>query len=79
MSEENKQESKGLGDSIKKVTETLGIKQCSKCKKRQEALNKMFPYKTKQHQKNHQQMIRKSRRTAGSIINALRKRGSEKD
>ena len=48
MSEDNKQESKGLGDSIKKVTETLGIKQCSKCKKRQEALNKMFPYKTKQ-------------------------------
>ena len=41
--EENK--SKGLGDTIKKVTNKLGIKQCGGCKKRQEKLNRLFPYK----------------------------------
>ena len=42
--EDNK--SKGLGDSIKKVTDKLGIKQCGGCKKRQDKLNRLFPYKT---------------------------------
>lgn len=37
--------SKGVGDTIKKVTDTLGIKQCGGCKRRQALLNKMFPYK----------------------------------
>lgn len=37
--------SKGLGDSIKKVTDKLGIKQCGGCKRRQALLNKFFPYK----------------------------------
>lgn len=37
--------SKGLGDSIKKVTDKLGIKQCGGCKRRQALLNKYFPYK----------------------------------
>lgn len=37
--------SKGLGDTIKKVTDKLGIKQCGGCKKRQEALNRLVPYK----------------------------------
>lgn len=36
---------KGVGDAVKKVTEFLGIKQCGGCKKRQEMLNKMFPFK----------------------------------
>jgi|TARA_R110002072_G_scaffold214843_1_gene371970 hypothetical protein len=48
--------SKGLGDSIEKITKATGIKavveaaskavgkDCG-CKKRQEALNKAFPYK----------------------------------
>ena len=36
--------SKGLGDTIKKVTSKLGIKQCGGCKKRQEKLNRLFPY-----------------------------------
>ena len=36
--------SKGLGDTIKKVTDKLGIKQCGGCKKRQEKLNRLFPY-----------------------------------
>lgn len=47
---ENKK-SKGLGDTIEKITEATGIKQfvsnwhpgCG-CKKRKEKLNKMFPY-----------------------------------
>lgn len=38
-------ESRGLGDTIKKVTNKLGIKQCGACKKRQMRLNKLFPYK----------------------------------
>ena len=37
-------ESKGLGDTIKKVTDKLGISQCGGCKKRQEKLNRLFPY-----------------------------------
>lgn len=37
--------SRGVGDTIKKVTDKLGIKQCGGCKARQKALNKMFPYK----------------------------------
>ena len=48
--------SKGLGDTIEKITKTTGIKkvvdELSKvtgkdcgCKKRKEALNKAFPYK----------------------------------
>ena len=42
--------SKGLGDTISKVINkaTLGkVKECEPCKKRKEALNKMFPYKNK--------------------------------
>jgi len=38
------QRSKGLGDTIAKVTKAVGIKPCGGCKKRQEKLNKMFPY-----------------------------------
>jgi hypothetical protein len=41
--------SQGLGDSIKKVTSALGIKQCSGCKKRQEKLNRLFPYDNKRN------------------------------
>lgn len=36
---------KGAGDTIKRVTDSLGIKQCGKCKERQQKLNEMFPYK----------------------------------
>jgi hypothetical protein len=34
----------GLGDTVAKITTTLGIKPCPGCKKRQEAMNRMFPY-----------------------------------
>ena len=52
-------ESKGLGDSVEKITKTTGlktlmelmtdaagIKDCG-CEKRKEFLNKQFPYKNK--------------------------------
>ena len=39
--------SKGLGDTIKKITTWFGITQCQKCKERQVLLNKLFPYKNK--------------------------------
>ena len=47
LSEKVKQ-SEGLGDTIKKVTNKLGIKQCGGCKNRQQKLNRLFPYK-KEH------------------------------
>jgi hypothetical protein len=45
--------SKGLGDTIEKITEATGIKKMVKkvagddcgCNKRKEKLNKLFPYK----------------------------------
>jgi hypothetical protein len=37
--------SKGVGDTIAKMTKAIGIKPCGGCKKRQEWLNKKFPYK----------------------------------
>tara|TARA_B100000686_G_scaffold278342_1_gene298256 strand:+ start:160 stop:330 length:171 start_codon:yes stop_codon:yes gene_type:complete len=43
--------SRGLGDTVKKVTEKLGIKQCGGCKKRQKALNKLLPYKNESNNK----------------------------
>ena len=51
----NKMRSRGLGDSIEKITSATGIKSLVKkvagedcgCKKRQDLLNKKFPYKPK--------------------------------
>jgi hypothetical protein len=43
------QPSRGLGDTVAKITKAVGIKQtpgCG-CAKRQEALNKLVPYKQK--------------------------------
>ena len=37
----------GFGDTIKRITTWLGITQCTKCKERQQILNKLFPYKNK--------------------------------
>lgn len=42
--------SRGLGDTIAKTTKRIGIKPCGGCKKRQAALNRMFPYRRKQKQ-----------------------------
>lgn len=46
----NKPKSKGLGDTVKKIINKVTggkVKQCGGCKKRQEALNKLMPYKGK--------------------------------
>lgn len=43
-----KKKSRGLGDTVKNVIDKLTggkVKQCGGCKKRQEALNKIIPYK----------------------------------
>lgn len=54
------QESQGLGDTIAKITEKLGLDKVAEsvaqslgkedcgCKKRQQTLNDLFPYKGKQ-------------------------------
>ena len=39
-----KQPSRGLGDTVAKITTKLGIKPCGGCKKRQAALNKAVPF-----------------------------------
>lgn len=38
-------ESKGLGDSIAKLTKAVGIEPCKSCEKRKNILNKLFPFK----------------------------------
>ena len=45
-----KKKSRGLGDTIAKITSAVGIKPCGGCKKRQKKLNKWFPYKDKDKQ-----------------------------
>lgn len=40
--------SRGLGDTIAKVTNAIGVKPCAPCKKRQEYLNKIVPYRQEQ-------------------------------
>jgi len=42
---EGKPKSKGLGDTVAKITKAVGIKPCGACKKRQKKLNRLFPYK----------------------------------
>lgn len=38
---------KGLGDVVATVTDALGIEQCEGCKQRQDKLNKLVPFGTK--------------------------------
>ena len=42
---EIKLKSRGLGDTVAKVTKAVGIKQCGGCGGRQEILNRLVPYK----------------------------------
>ena len=37
--------SRGLGDTIAKLTSAIGIKPCDGCKERQALLNRMVPYR----------------------------------
>lgn len=38
--------SRGLGDTVAKITSAVGIKPCGGCKKRQAALNRLVPYRS---------------------------------
>jgi hypothetical protein len=37
--------SRGLGDTIAKITTAIGVQKCSGCSERQAALNKIVPFK----------------------------------
>lgn len=43
--------SKGLGDTVAKVTRVMGVTPCTPCQKRREMLNKMVPYKQAEEKK----------------------------
>ena len=46
MKEKKQTLARGLGDTLARViNRTIGIKPCSSCDKRKDALNKWFPYK----------------------------------
>lgn len=47
----NKKKSRGLGDTIAKLTSAVGIKPCGGCKKRQEWLNKAIPYRNTEQER----------------------------
>jgi len=42
---DEQQKSRGIGDTIAKMTSAVGIRPCGGCKQRQAWLNKKFPYK----------------------------------
>jgi len=43
----NNSKPRGLGDTIAKLTKSVGVKPCGGCNKRQAKLNQLFPYKDK--------------------------------
>jgi hypothetical protein len=47
----DKEKSKGLGDTVKKVADALRIPECGGCKNRRKKLNRLFPYKPKDNNK----------------------------
>lgn len=44
MQDKAKRKSKGLGDTIAKITTAIGIKPCKGCEERKTALNHLLPY-----------------------------------
>ena len=48
-----KSPSRGLGDTIAKMTKAVGIKPCGGCKKRQKKLNKWVPYASHEQPVDH--------------------------
>lgn len=72
--------SKGLGDSIEKVTKAVGIKQATDwifdklgkdcgCDKRKERLNKLFPYKTDCLEKQEYNLLKDFFSQSKNIVN----------
>ena len=47
------QRSRGLGDTIARMTTAIGIPPCGGCKKRQERLNKLVPYRSRHERARH--------------------------
>ena len=45
MNKVNVSKSKGLGDTIAKITKAIGIKPCNSCSVRVDKYNKKYPYK----------------------------------
>ena len=43
-----KEESKGIGDTVAKVTKTVGIEPCQACEERRQRWNEKFAYKKKE-------------------------------
>lgn len=39
------QESKGVGDTVAKITKTVGVEPCAKCEERRQRWNEKFAYK----------------------------------
>ena len=37
--------SRGLGDTVAKITKAVGIKPCGGCAKRRKAMNRIFPFR----------------------------------
>lgn len=78
---EESHKSRGLGDSIKKITEFLGIEQCEGCKKRQEILNDLVPYAepkaklelTPEVQAQIEEMLRSQTKSSCNVLNNIRK------
>lgn len=50
-----KPKSKGLGDTIAKVTKWAGIEPCESCKKRQSKFNKWIPYNSVKNEMTEEQ------------------------
>ncbi len=50
-----KPKSKGLGDTIAKVTKWAGVEPCEACKKRRNKLNKLIPYNSSRDEMTEQQ------------------------
>ena len=48
MDSDGKQKIEGLGDIVKRLTNAVGIKTCSKCEERRKKLNSKFPIKKDQ-------------------------------
>ena len=42
---EGAERSRGLGDTVAKVTKLFGIAPCGGCRKRRQMLNRVFPYR----------------------------------
>lgn len=57
LNQKQKEKSKGLGDTISKITHALHIKECEGCAWRRQKLNEIFPYKSNEEKKPDDQIL----------------------